>query len=351
MIIVCTSMFLSHFCCRSRRSDFLFETRMNLTFLNLKTALILIVPVVLNAGIVGAFPKILRPFVKPLAFIPMRFRLWKLQTFIKPLYKERFALLSSSKSADEPRDHFQLMLRYAQSNRPEELNIEDMTSRVAMANLGSHHQTTLAVSNILFNIVASDMEYDTISELRKEMKPILEANGGVWTKAAVSQMIKADSICRETLRIQSFGGRSILRKIVADEGVVTEDGITLPKGSMVSIFSWPAQTDSDVFTDPLKFDPFRYSRVREQGNEETTPQTFVTTGPHFLPFGHGRHACPGRFLVDFELKMILAYVVMNYDLKFPDSYGGKRPENKWISEAIFPPMEGRILVRRRKETS
>lgn len=280
----------------------------------------------------------------------MRFRFWKLKNLIKPLYKERIELLSSPKSADEPQDHFQLILRYAQSNKPEELNIDDIVGRLAMANVGSHHQTTLAVSNILLNIIASDAEYDTLSQLRKDFEPILAANGGLWTKAAVSQMWKADSICKETLRIQSFGGRSVMRKIVADR-VVTEDGITLPKGCMVSIFSWAAQTDGDVFTNPLKFDPFRYSRAREHEKEGTTPQTFVTTGQHFLPFGHGRHACPGRFLVDFELKMILAYVVMNYDLKFPDSYGGQRPESKWLSEAIFPPAEGRILVRRRKEMS
>ena len=118
---------------------------------------------------------------------------------------------------------------------------------------------------------------------------------------------------------------------------------------MVSLLNWAAQTDSEVFPNPHKFDPFRYSREREQQTDkDVTPQTFVTTGALYLPFGHGKHACPGRFLVDFELKMILAYVVLNYDLKFPESYGGKRPESRWISEAIFPPMQGRILIRRRK---
>lgn len=123
----------------------------------------------------------------------------------------------------------------------------------------------------------------------------------------------------------------------------------MPCGSMVSLLNWAAQTDSESFPDPHKFDPFRFSRERElQTDKDATPQTFVTTGPLYMTFGHGRHACPGRFLVDFEMKMILAYLVMNYDIKFPERYGGKRPENRWISEAIFPPMQGTIMFRRRR---
>ena len=76
--------------------------------------------------------------------------------------------------------------------------------------------------------------------------------------------------------------------------------------------------------------------------------SFLTTSADFLPFGHGKHACPGRFLIDFELKMIIAYVLMNYDVKFPDVYGGKRPANRWLAEAYLPPDDAKILVKRRK---
>ncbi|KAJ8132212.1 hypothetical protein O1611_g1406 [Lasiodiplodia mahajangana] len=64
--------------------------------------------------------------------------------------------------------------------------------------------------------------------------------------------------------------------------------------------------------------------------------------------GHGKHACPGRFLVDFELKMIIAYVLMNYDVEFPPEYKGKRPQNHWLTDACFPPEDVRIRVRRKE---
>ena len=305
--------------------------------------------VVINAGLLGISPKNLRPILTPLAYIPMRWRLHKIKALFKPLYQERMKLLAVPKSPDEPQDHLQLMLRYAEIHRPKELTLNEMTGRLAIANLGSYHQTTLAVTNILFNIIASDPEYNTLSLLREEFSTILAASGGTWTKSSIAQMTKADSVCRETLRLQSFGGRAIIRKVVKEGGLETEDGILLPKGSMVSICSWANQTDSEFFPDPYKYDPFRYSRPREQEVEGAGKQTFVTTGPQYLPFGHGRHACPGRFLVDFELKMILAYVVLSYDLRFPESYGGVRPESKWVSEACFPPSGGKIEVKRRKD--
>jgi cytochrome P450 len=87
----------------------------------------------------------------------------------------------------------------------------------------------------------------------------------------------------------------------------------------LSMLTFSIQSDGGLFEDPFKLDLFRYSRIREdvssttddhgnQSNGPTTNLNFVSTGPQFLPFGHGKHACPGRHLVNFELKMILYHV-------------------------------------------
>ena len=136
------------------------------------------------------------------------------------------------------------------------------------------------------------------------------------------------------------------------DGLRTEDGILLPKGTLISVIAYGPHSDGKLFEDPTKFDPFRFSRIREEPNldpKEKSNLMAVSTGLQFLPFGHGKSACPGRFFFDFEFKMIIAYLVMNYDMELPRKYGGKRPESKWIAEAIFPPSDGRLRVRRRKE--
>lgn len=243
-----------------------------------------------------------------------------------------------------------MMLRYAQTDRPNELNLDDMTLRLAMANFGSFHQTSVAVTNIIFNVLESDKEYNTIALLREEAAEILGASGGSWTKAIAAKMMRADSVCRETMRINAFGNRSMIRKVMVDD-LQTEDGILLPKGALVSVVAHPAQCDGDVFDEPMKFDPWRWSRVRERnvkGGEMPDPKgSLVSLGPQNLPFGLGRHACPGRFLLDFELKMILAYLFMNYDVELHPEHEGKRPESTWFAEANFPPTQGKIRVKRR----
>ena len=49
----------------------------------------------------------------------------------------------------------------------------------------------------------------------------------------------------------------------------------------------------------------------------------VSTQADFVAFGHGAHACPGRFFAAEVLKLMLAHVVMNYDVKLC----GDRPKN------------------------
>lgn len=270
---------------------------------------------------------------------------------------------STGRESTEPLDLLQMMLRFAQTDRPEELNLHDMTMRLAITNLGSYHQTSIAMTHIIFNIISSDAEFNTISKLREETIRTTKEHGNEWNKSRIANMIRADSVCRETSRLHAFGGRGPFRVVLVDN-LRTEDGILLPKGAMVSILGAPAQCDEDIFTDPLKFDPFRFSRIREAadtaGSEESTANdktskigkpeslTFVSTGSRHLAFGHGRHACPGRFLVDFEMKMMISYLVMNYDFEFPQEYGGQRPEGALVAEAYMPPAAGRIRVKRRK---
>jgi len=53
----------------------------------------------------------------------------------------------------------------------------------------------------------------------------------------------------------------------------------------------------------------------------------VSISPHSLGFGQGRAACPGRFLAAADLKMMLTYVVVTYDLKLAD---GVRPPDVFV---------------------
>ncbi|CAM1504814.1 Fc.00g024050.m01.CDS01 [Cosmosporella sp. VM-42] len=320
----------------------------------LQTALSINQRLIMNAGVTGACPHFLRPVVGRIFEFSVLTYLKKMKKWFLPLYKQRLETLKHDRddpNYEEPQDQLQMMLRFAEKERPHELHDEELIlRRLAANNFGSMHQTALQVTNLILNVLGSDAEFNTIAVLRDEIDRVISSDESeLWTKAKVSQMTRSDSIGRETLRLQSFGGRAIFRKVMTND-FKTQEGYHIPRGSILSFLSQPAHLDAENVEDPLKFDPFRFSRIREIAatkDEKVPPVSLVSTGPDFLPFGHGKHACPGRFLIDFELKMILAYVLRNYDIEFPESYNGQRPPNYWLTEAVFPPNGAKVRVKRR----
>ena len=326
---------------------------------------------IMTAGLAGASPRWARPFVGRLSAWSTPKKINTIKRLVRPLYQTRLKSQMAEEAgagAGDVLDHFQMMVDYASLHQKDELlDLDVFVRRLIASNFGAMHQTGIQVTNLLLNILSSDTEYGTMKALREEFAAALDKSGpnknmrdGAsqlrWSKAELASMKIADSVARETLRLHSFGNRAVMRKVMVDD-LVTEDGVRLPRGALISFLGHPAQTDKDVFgPDADKFDPFRFSRRTDRYQDPdavpsyapATKASFVSTSAHFLPFGHGKHACPGRFLVDFELKMIMAYALKHYEIRFPAEYNGKRPETAWVTEAQLPPKEAQIEVLRRK---
>jgi hypothetical protein len=55
---------------------------------------------------------------------------------------------------------------------------------------------------------------------------------------------------------------------------------------------------------------------------------------------------PGRFFAAQQLKLVLAYIAMNYEIE-PIA---QRPANHWFVGSSGPPLETTIRIRRREGT-
>ena len=55
---------------------------------------------------------------------------------------------------------------------------------------------------------------------------------------------------------------------------------------------------------------------------------------------------PGRFFAANELKGMMAYIVLTYDVKMVNE--GVRPENKWYGPLCVPDRDGEVLFRKRR---
>lgn len=125
------------------------------------------------------------------------------------------------------------------------------------------------------------------------------------------------------------------------------DGTSVPAGTFVAAPTTATHMDARIHAHAGVFDPFRFSDKRDaDAGGDASREQFAATSLDYIAFGHGKHACPGRFFAAAELKLMLAYVVSNFDVRTEES--GVRPPNVYFGVTTFPNPDAKLLFRRRK---
>lgn len=130
----------------------------------------------------------------------------------------------------------------------------------------------------------------------------------------------------------------------AKKTVTLQDGTTIPKGTRLA-FANDLRLDPELYPDPKTFDGYRFERMRKDP-EQAKLAPFTKTRTSHLAFGHGKHACPGRFLSCDEAKLILCHILLKYDFKALD---GRDPDLHVRGMFIQRDTGGMLSVRRRQE--
>lgn len=114
--------------------------------------------------------------------------------------------------------------------------------------------------------------------------------------------------------------------------------------------------NSAISTDPRRygedaesFDPLRFYKLRQQQSpaEVVDKYKFTALNHEMIPWGYGRHACPGRFLAHDTMKIILASLIMKYDMRLDDEAKG-RPAPWRFGHTIIPDPTVQIQFKSRK---
>lgn len=133
---------------------------------------------------------------------------------------------------------------------------------------------------------------------------------------------------------------------VAREDVELHDGKVIPKGDTMLV-SCDRMWDEDVYPEPLKFDPYRFAKLRRTDDPKSeTAAQLVSPSPEHMAFGFGVHACPGRFFVANEIKIALSHILLKYDIKLAD---GCEPQDRAFGMRLAADPLAKVSIRRRKE--
>lgn len=122
------------------------------------------------------------------------------------------------------------------------------------------------------------------------------------------------------------------------------DGTVIPRGTKLGVSSH-ALWDPEVYPNPDRFDGYRFLRLREQPGNENAWQ-LTTTRPEHIAFGHGKHACPGRFLAANEIKIALCHMLLKYEWKMSPSTTAPKIFANGIMLDSDPTVK--IMLRRRR---
>ncbi|RXW20791.1 hypothetical protein EST38_g5070 [Candolleomyces aberdarensis] len=312
------------------------------------------VEVVVMSYILLAVPAFIRNLVNKL-ISPIPKRVKQSTAFIQPLIDERKEKEEKfGEGYEKPFDFLSWLMDTARKyNKPD----RDVILRMMSTNFGSIHTTSLTFTNAMLTLLAHP-QY--IEPIREECDRCVQEEG--WTKAAMDKMVFLDSFMKESQRVDVvaaiLGNRLAISDFTlklssdGDADSSSSEGVFIPKGTMLAANFLDAHFDKAVWSgeDPDSFDPYRFMKIQKETGRQWV---ITTTSPNILTFGHGRHACPGRYLAAQEMKLMMAYLVMKYDMKLPGSEKTtpQRPRNLWIGNNSMPDPRVRVLLKRRSEAS
>ena len=111
----------------------------------------------------------------------------------------------------------------------------------------------------------------------------------------MARLTHVDSALRESLRLNGFIERGVMKMVVAPGGLALPDGSRVPRGTKVGISGWSVHHDDAVYANATTYDAFRFAKGSSSsrngnGSGGTKPQALVNTSDHFMGFSHGAHA-------------------------------------------------------------
>ncbi len=217
-----------------------------------------------------------------------------------------------------------------------ELSPRLIACRLACLCFAAIQSSVISITNTLFDIASSPQCAEYLASMREEVlaevptssttppdKPSIPTAPSQrptpkslppWGQAALARMPHVDSALRESMRLNGFVARGIMKMVTAREGVTLPDGSHIPYGTKVGIQAYSIHRDDEYYPDAETYNAFRF--VEKTTNRSRSPcsatgsdsesstdlgrlqkrpaakesRALVTTSPTYMAFSHGPNA-------------------------------------------------------------
>ncbi|KAK7984740.1 hypothetical protein PG988_002362 [Apiospora saccharicola] len=274
-------------------------------------------PLVIHVAVtlLNACPRLLRPLMKPILFLPTLKNQWDMKRLLVPTLQKdlkdfqeapnKRELIQPRPEGDIPFTAF-LLSRY----KAAEATIKQLVTDYVLVSFDSTPSTASAFYHILCELAQRP---EAISILRQELDEMMV--DGKLPATHLQELKRMDSFLRESFRLHPVSLFTLQRYI--EKPVKLSVGPTIPAGTIVGIDAQAINRSPELWEEPDKFEMDRFRRLREKSDNDNRFH-FLTTGSDSPGWGDGTQACPGRFFATSTLKIALAHVLLNYDVRLQE---------------------------------
>ncbi|CAN5251529.1 hypothetical protein BH09MYX1_BH09MYX1_12860 [soil metagenome] len=205
---------------------------------------------------------------------------------------ERRAAMARGESV--PGDLLQMLLESRDADTGAQMTDEQLKHELLTLILAGHETTANALA-FSFWLLAEHPA--VLAELRREVDTVLGDRDP--TLADIPKLAYAQQVIDESMRLYPPVW-AFERQALSDDVI---GGFHVPKGTIVGISPYVMQRRSELFSDPLTFDPSRFDKAKAQERHKHA----------YLPFGGGPRTCIGNMFAMMEMQIVLAMVARRFD--------------------------------------
>lgn len=209
--------------------------------------------------------------------------------------------------ADPNRSDILSLMLSARDEEGQGMTNEEMRDELMTLLVAGHETTATALAWAFYWL-------HTLPEVRQKLLSELDTLGENPEPMAIFRLPYLTAVCQETLRFYPVGLFTFSREVRSPVNLM---GHELEPGTVVTGSIYLAHRRKEAYSEPLKFKPERFLERQFSPYE-------------YMPFGGGARRCLGLALAQFEMKLVLAMLLRDYDFTLAEK-GPVRPQRRGLT--------------------